>query len=184
VLRMTVVDGLEQIEARVGDIVRFGVDVRNAINGDSATHVCDYNERLVCANGMRCTERGAQQHIRHVGDSHELVQQAVNASAERSKLLVPRIQAATEQYLTAPDLRRVKGYIGQPKNGGGPTLENKVVRMAVEESKKEGKGDGEITLWNVVNGVTEAAHDAKSLGRRTEIESLGYAVLARFGVST
>lgn len=53
----------------------------------------------------------------------------------------------------------------------------------MREANRENRQEEEVTLWNFVNGITEAAHEAPSLHRKVEIESLGYRTLHKFGVA-
>ena len=88
---------------------------------------------------------------------------------------------AAELLLDDGGIKAVRGFVSHPKNGGSPALDNKVVKIAMEEAIDEGREEEEVTLWNFVNGVTASAKDAKTINRQTELEALGYRTLVRFG---
>jgi CBS domain-containing protein len=178
--RMTFIDKTKPFEAAVGDIVHTGTSIWTGINGDSAVNICDYNERLVCLNGMTARDRVHSERVIHRGDVEFNVQAAVMRSADRAKTMVPMMQAATHQVLDTPDIRRIRSFISNPRNNGTPSLDERVSSYALTQSQRGGRDEGVVTLWDFVNGVTEAAHDARTIHRRGEVETLGYRVLSDF----
>jgi hypothetical protein len=180
--RMNFIDKSRPFEAQqeVGDIVHVGTSIQTAHNGDSAVHIYDYNERLVCTNGMTARDKVHSDRIVHRGDVAYNVQRAIVRSAQRGKTLVPMMRAASQQFLDIDGIRAVRAYIGSSTNGGSPTLEERVSGYALAESRRSGRDEGAVTLWDFVNGVTEAAHDTKTVHRRFELEGLGYKVLSGF----
>ena len=181
-MRLTAVDDINRVEVQKGDIVRFGVEACNAINGDGSATVTEYNERLVCTNGMRRTERGAIQRILHRGDVEMLTMKAVVKSVSKATSLLPLMQQSAKRYLCAADVLQMRRFVSDTKNGGGPTLEKLMLEGAVKTAQQFGRDDEHVVAWDFVNGITEAAHDVKSLERRAAIEGLAYATLLRFGV--
>lgn len=170
-------------EAQVGDVVAFGSSIWNAVNGDASVLIADYNERKVCTNGMIRRDAQHTERVIHRGDVGFGVQSAVVRSANRAAEVLPLIQAAAATLLEPSQVRAVRSFISDSKQGGSPSLDNKVVEAVVRESKQEGREEGEVTLWNFVNGITEAAHDTSSMNRRAELEGLGFRTLARFGAT-
>jgi hypothetical protein len=178
--RMTFIDGKRSFEPSVGDVVHIGTSIQTSTNGDSAVHICDYNERLVCTNGMTAKDRIHSERIIHRGDVAFNVQKAILNSKNRSSQMVPMMKAAVEQYLDVSDIQRIRTFIGDPKNNGNGSLEERAVGYALAESQRGGRDEGAVTLWDFVNGVTEAAHDTRTIHRRGELENLGYRVLSQF----
>ena len=169
------------IEPQKGDIVNAGISAENAIHGDAAVVIMDYLERLVCINGLRARDSEHMERIVHRGDVEYHTQKAVVTSAARAELLAPAVKAAANHFLDDKSIDSIRTYLRSPRNGGSESLDASATRLAVREAVKEGRGTEEVSLWNFVNGVTESAHEAPSLPRRNEIESLGYRTLVRFG---
>ena len=167
---------------KVGDITKFGVDVNNHINGDGSATIADYNERLKCTNGMTARDRGHCEHIVHRGDVSFNVQSAVVRAANRAPILAAIMKKAASHLLQPSEVRALRAWLATPSNGGNPSLDQKVTGAAMREAQYEGRHEDEVSLWNFVNGVTEAAHDTSSLNRRSELEALGYKTLQKFGV--
>lgn len=179
-MRALFLDQESPVVVEVGDIVHMGVDVWNSLNGDQACRMAEYNERLVCKNGMRRMERGRVETVIHVGDAVRHVQRACLRVGERAKSLIPLLKAAPKHILTQKEVEHMKAYLSNPKNGGSNGLTKRALDIAATEIEK--KGADAVTLWDMVNGVTEASHDARSLNRRVAVESIAYNVLARYGL--
>ena len=182
VMRMTATVSTAPVEPAKGDLMEFGVNIDNAIHGDRSVRVCDYALRLSCTNGMTARTGEHMTRIRHVGDVHYNVQRAVVVAANTAEEMFPLMEMASRHVLDEDEITRVRTYLADPKNGGGSTFEQTARDFAMQEAHDEGREEGEVTLWNFVNGVTQTAHTVKSLQRKTDIEALGYATLVRYGV--
>jgi hypothetical protein len=180
--RMTFKDITQPFQPAVGDVVHTGTAVTTGAsgNGTQAVHVCDYTERLVCTNGLTAMDKSHSQRVPHIGDVQFSVAQAVMTSGQRSRFMIPLMESATSRFLNLDETRAVKHYVSQPQNGGSPTLGDKVAEYALAESRRYGRDAGACTLWDFVNGVTESAHDARTIHRRGELETMGFRVLSRF----
>ncbi len=183
IMRMTATTKEKPAEPMPGDVTLFGVNVENAIHGDKSVKVTDYAERLSCTNGMIAREEGRVSRVRHVGDVSFHVQKAVVHSAAKAHELMRFIDFAAARVMDENEVETIRKYLADPQNGGSPRFEQTVRDFAVEEAHTEGRDEGEITLWNWTNGVTQTAHKAKSLHRKTEIEAMGYTTLVRFGIA-
>lgn len=181
-MRATVVSGKRE-EAKVGDVVRFGVNLENALHGDRSLKVAEYMERLSCTNGAISRDRGREVHIIHRGDVQFETQKAVVAAAYRSEQILPLIQRAATHLMGVEEIIQFGTFTKDTKNGGSETLWPKVVTQAKQEARDDGRKEEEVTLWNFVNAITQAAHDTTSLARRGELEAMGYKALSRFGVA-
>lgn len=180
-MRMTAIDPKKPVEPKKGDAVHFGATLGNAINGDGSCWVSDYFERLVCTNGMVARDKEHTERIEHRGDVQYKVQEAVLKASTRSTLLGPAMHAAARTFLDAPGIKTIRTYLKEGRNGGSPKLDVAVTQAAMQEAVKDSRAEEEVTLWDFVNGITEHAHTAKTLTRRTELEALGYRTLVRFG---
>jgi hypothetical protein len=177
-MRMTAVADCKPVEPVKGDIVKLGVNLENALNGDRSVVVSDYAERLSCTNGMTCLDRLGCTWIKHEGDMEYKVGKAVMACAGRVELMAPAMARATKYILDLEGVKAVREYLKEMRS---PRFMEVITIEAMEEAKKEGRDETELTLWNFVNGVTSTAKVAKSIHTRVELEGLGYSTLVRFG---
>lgn len=182
-MRFTATMKNKPAEPRKGDIVHCGINAENAVHGDCSVKISDYAERLVCTNGMVSTEQGNCEHIVHKGDVQFNTQKAVVNSSTRAELMIPFMQRAVAKMMLPDDLKTIKSWLQDPRNGGSPAFYNKIVRKAMREAEKENRVQYEMTLWNWINGITETAHETDSLHRRGELEALGYKTLVKFGAA-
>jgi hypothetical protein len=171
------------VTPRKDDVVKVGVNLENAVHGDRSVRVCDYAERLKCTNGLVARDAQHMSEIRHVGDVSHNVAQAVVDAAGRAQDMAPLMHAATSKLLDLDTIRSVRSFVANDKRFGGKSLSEAMKNAAMLEAKDEGRDATELTLWNFVNGITQAAHSTPSLKRKTEIESLGYRTLAKYGVA-
>lgn len=182
-LRVVTKDVNAPTEIKVNDVVHVGVDATNSISGDGSVSLCGYNERLVCSNGMRRMEKKSMHHIRHVGDAAYHVQRAAVLTAADAAAVLPLLKRSTEVWMTPDLIGQIRSMVADPKAGGSPALDKKMVNLAQTNATNAGRQPEELTLWDMVNGITETAHDATSLKRRVEVESFAYQVLRRYTVA-
>jgi hypothetical protein len=180
-MRLTCLRDNFVIEPQKGDVVRVGMNCENAINGESRFNITDYCERLVCTNGMVSRQGAHTTSLRHTSPNlHELVPDAILAASTRSESMKPLIDVSAKVMLDEDGHRRIGRYIENPNNGGSPKLLSAATTVAVQYARMMGRDEDDISIWDYVNGVTETAHTAPSLKRRTDIETLGFKVLERF----
>jgi hypothetical protein len=165
----------------VGDVVRMGVSVDNAVNGNGSYKSAAYFEVLRCTNGATNNEKGETITLVHRSGISEEVQQAVIQSAAKSLSDTALITLAAAHQLEPEQIVRVRKFVTNPEHGGAPTLDVPFVRGIQSEAEKDGKPEGVYTLWNAVNAVTELQHRETALDKRRRIEVLGYRVLRTFG---
>lgn len=165
-------------EVRKGDIVHFGVNVGSSLAKNGMFAVTDYNERLVCTNGMLRRQEGMVARIPHSGDVRFNLQRAILTSHDRSGGLGAKMKTASTQLLTAANIRTLRQYLEDPKFGGSPSLSAKVTKAAMREATAEGRSEEEPTHWNFVNAVTAEAHETASMTKRESLEALGFSILS------
>jgi len=180
-MRMTFLSDDLVFEPEPGDIVRAGMNCEHAINGDQRAHFTDYTERQVCTNGLVNRSKHHTQSVWHSdADIHYAVPKAIMATYLRSEGMGALIDAAAQLHLDDKGHQRVGLFVESKQQGGNPKLRLAATKTATEYAKMAGRDETDLTLWDFVNGVTEAAHSAPSLNRRTEIEDLGYRLMERF----
>lgn len=183
VMRMTSAAKNKPVEVKKGDVMLIGTNIENAMHGDRSVRISDYVERVECTNGMMARDHLGMARIVHQGDVEYKVQKAVLECANRAQQLVPTMRAATRYILNEEEIRSIRSFIVDPKNGGSPRTDRKATNGAMDEAEKEGRKEEEVTLWNFVNGITASAHDTDSLQQKTEIEALGYRTLVKYGAT-
>jgi hypothetical protein len=168
-----------------GDVVRLGVSGANSIQGDGSFMLADYCERVVCTNGMVARVKEHCSRIPHRGDIQLLLAKTVMGAAQRVQFFAPLLQGSARQRMTPEGVLEFRRFVSDSGNGynGSAKLDAQVVVNAQAEAEAEGRLPQDVTLYNMVNGVTKAAHATDSLERRVELESLGYATLVRFGTA-
>jgi hypothetical protein len=179
-MRLTAISEQRE-EVRVDDIVRCGVSVENSLHGDKALVIRDYTERLVCTNGACAIDAEHIARIIHTGDVLFACQKALVESAHRSAEIIPLMRKAAEHMMSPPEIHAFGTFTKDVKNGGSDGLWSTVKQEVKRAALDEGRTMEEITLWNMTNAITQAAHGAPSLSRRTELEGMGYRALVKFG---
>lgn len=171
-------------KAKKNDIVEFGVAAGNSINGQTSAFIEEFNLRLVCTNGMTRRERNSRYQFQHRNDDlPDYYASAAIMLADNYEMTSVLMRATAVTTLeTEDDVRVVKTYLADGRNGGGKELSEQVYGIAQAEAKQEGGNPDRPTIWNVVNGVTQVGRDAPTNGRREALEALGYRTLMRFGM--
>lgn len=179
-VRLTMVSPKEHT-AQVGDIVQTGISAETTGGVSGRSSFTDYVERLSCSNGLTARDGSRMSIVPHsLGD--ELDDAMVSASIEcgrRVTGLVPAMQQAARHFFDEKGVRTVRGYLAEARHGGGRSMEARATRGAVEEARRAGREEGEVTLWDFVNGTTEAAKQYGTLAKRRDAEALGYSLLPR-----
>lgn len=179
--RMTVVNRLRILEPKVGDVVHVGVDAQTRLGQRYLATFDLYNERLSCTNGMCSRSKTFTHRVdRDEGDVEFQAQRAAVRVGEGAKQLQPMMAAAARLRLDEPAIDGMVQRLQDPKRGGSRDLLRRAVSTADRERKADGREDGDYTLWDFVNGVTDAAKFSKSIGRETELEGLGYTVMGEY----
>lgn len=179
-MRMVAINDLRPVEPKKGDVVKLGMSLESAINGDHSVRVATYCERLVCTNGMVRRDKDYCHSIRHSGDVKINVGQAIVHCADNAKSFVPLMHQAAIRTIGPEDIPLILNFVADTRNGGNETLKKRVIALAQTEATSEGRDQYHLTLWNFTNAVTACAHEAKTIQRKTEIESLGFKLLDRF----
>jgi hypothetical protein len=179
--RMTVVNRLRVLEPKVGDIVHVGVDAQTRLGQRYLASFDLYNERLSCTNGMCSRSKTFTHRVdRDAGDVEFQAQRAAVRVGEGSRQLQPMMEAAARLHMGEEAVDSLVDRLQDPKRGGSRDLFKRTVATADRERRSDGREDGDYTLWDFVNGVTDAAKFSKSIGREAELEGLGYAVMGEY----
>ncbi len=180
-MRTTFVNGDRPVEPQKGDIVQLGASVESAINGDMSVKIASYCERLVCSNGMTRKDNKHTAVIRHAGDVDFNVQRAAVQCVQSADSFLHLMETAASQPIDSPEsLDDMMAFIADSRNGGSEKLLRTSLSVAKEEAYTEGRDAGELTLWNMVNGVTAAAKHTNGVKAQARTEQLGFDLMEHF----
>lgn len=179
-LRLTIVDPTNIAEPKVGDVVRIGTDLVTDLGAETLVTARAYNERLRCLNGMTVRDRAYVQKLSARNDVEADLPDVIMRTATRGKALGPMMAESARLFLDEQGAERMTDYLSNPRHGGSSTLLSDAVAGAQAEARQDDRDEGELTLWDFVNGVTSAAKNARTLNRRVELEGMGYEVMAHF----
>lgn len=179
-VRITIVDPQKVAEPKVGDVVRLGTDITTDIGSEHIVSARSYNERLRCLNGMTVSDRAFGQRLSARRDVQAELPDMILSTVANGTRLGPMMVESTKLYLDEKGIDRMTSYLANPANGGNDTLLRDTVLGAQAEARQDDRDDGELTLWDFVNGVTNAAKSARTLNRRIELEGMGYRVMSHF----
>jgi len=174
-------------EIRVGDVVRFGVAIRNSEIGRGALSVSPLLYRLACTNGMVIADQSRRK--AHIGGS--FLDNAggdwIALSSETQMLKTRAIIAELGEYLEAmatpaifdKTLARLRDVADQ-ELPAEPTLV--VESLAARYNLLKPEADSALlalaegrdyTRWGLANAVTVLANTATNYDRAVELETLG-----------
>lgn len=179
-VRVTVVDRTNIVAPKLGDVVRMGTDLTTNLGAENLIAVHAYNERLKCANGMVVRERGSSERVSARHDVAAELPDVMVRSINQGALVGPLMQKSANTVLDEAGIGRMTTYLSDPKTGGNRRLVAEVVASAQREARDDQRDENELTVWDFVNGVTEAARNSRTLNRRVDLEGMGYKVMAEF----
>lgn len=167
----------EQEAVKVGDISALGLDISSSSFGRSAVHVRGIVWRLKCTNGLRAPEGAGNFSFRHVGDVQRL--RASISEAIPSALAVARGTLGKWKSAVNVMVNDVAAMIAQLQDLS--VGERKLIEDRVQIETGSPKLPEHAPLYDVLNGITSAAHEFVP-ARRLEIESMaGHLLTAHTG---
>lgn len=178
--RITVVDHTRIVRPQVGDVVRAGTDLTTHTGSENIVIAQTYTERLKCKNGLVAREKGFTERISARTDVCDVLPDVILRAIGRSEQLGPLMMRSATTLLDEKGIDRMTDYLQNPKMGGSHSLLVQAVAGAQREAQESGRDSGELSVWDFVNGVTDAAKTARSLNRRIELEAMGYRLMADF----
>lgn len=185
-LHLKAIFGHLEGEIRKGDIVRWGVSIRNSEIGKGAFSIDPWMERLVCTNGMRVTEHSRRR--AHLGGSYlDGDGSWIAMSSETSDLKVRAIVSEMGDHLSALASRetfnRIVGELRDRADDPLPAEAPRVVESLSARynlSKPESESclmalaaGGDMSRWGLANAVTVLANTTQDYDRASDLETLG-----------
>jgi hypothetical protein len=135
-------------EVQEGDIVQFGVSIRNSIDGTSCLAVDLFSYRLTCRNGATVKDTNLSFAVKHIGNPQEIVKAFHRALAEvmeRFDDLLKLYRRMANTALTEEHARRLLAL-------KLPEMYYAHTGIRVRDDKVEVR-EG-TTLWYAFNGIT------------------------------
>ncbi|MEM2966826.1 MAG: DUF932 domain-containing protein [Candidatus Nitrosocaldus sp.] len=135
-------------EVRKGDIVQFGVSVRNSIDGTSSLGADFFSYRLICKNGAVARDTELTYSIRHIGDPKELLSvfhKSLGRVLERADAYLTLYKKMSEVEMTKEHARKLLS-LGLP-----PIYYEKAGIVSNDDKIEISEG---TTLWEAFNGIT------------------------------
>lgn len=159
---------------KVGDASALGLDISSSCFGKSAVHVRGIVWRLKCTNGLRIAEDTGNFSFRHVGDVDRLrsgIADAIPTALVHARGTMERWRASVDVMV-----ENVAAMIDEMRDLTHG--ERKLVEQRVREETHLSNLLQPAPLYDVLNGLTAAAHDAIP-ARRLELESVAGELLVR-----
>lgn len=177
-------------EIRKGDVVRYGVSIRNSEIGKGALSVSPLLYRLVCTNGMVVADQ--QRRRAHIGGSYLNADDGWIALSSATQMLKTRAMIAElAEYLETmaskemfeKTLNTLRDVADQ-ELPAEPTLvvESLAARYGMNKPESESAlialaESRDYSRWGLANAVTVLANNANSYDRAMDLETLGGRVM-------
>lgn len=190
-LYIKVVNPRLETEIARGDIVQAGVLISNSEVGQGAVNIQPLILRLVCLNGMVVNDAKTKKN--HVGrvntfdENYQLYSDKTLAADDQAFLM--KVQDTVRAAVDEAKFNRVVNMMREAKQARMNTTDvPAVVKLASTEFKlTESEGNGvlnhlvggqDLTLYGLSNAVTRYSQDVDSYDRATDLEGIGYNILA------
>lgn len=183
----------QRLEAEVapGDIVQAGLIISNSEVGQGAVNIQPLVYRLVCSNGMIVNEaRTRAKHIGRIIDSDEdfliFSDETIQADNKAFCLKVQdTVKAAVEEVRFARIVDKMREASGRQMNTADVPGVVRLTSQQFHITKEEGAGvlqhliEGKsLSQYGLANAVTRYSQDVENYDRATELEAIGYNILA------
>lgn len=180
-----------QDEVAPGDIVQAGVVISNSEVGLGSVNIQPLIFRLVCSNGMVVNDAATRRnHVGRVNDAEEnfllysaktlaaddhafllKVQDTVRAAVDEAKFsrVIDMMRAAKDAHMNTADIPGVV-KLASREFGITDSEQTGVLQHLIEGN--------DLSLYGLSNAVTRHSQDVESYDRATDLEGIGYTLLA------
>jgi len=174
-------------ELRVGDVVRYGVAIRNSEVGKGALSLSPLIYRLVCKNGAVLMDQTRRR--THIGGSYlegdDLSWVALSSETQHLKIraTVAELGEYLEALSTPEKFQETLGMLRAVADQTLPAPPQQVIEsLGARYSLVKGETDSALlalaegrdyTRWGLSNALTQIANVAENYDRAIELESLG-----------
>lgn len=173
-------------EIRKGDVVRYGVTIRNSEIGKGALSVSPLIYRLACTNGMVVADQVRRR--AHIGGSYLDGEEGWIALSSATQMLKTRamvaelaeyLEAMASPFMFEKTLSTLRDVADQ-ELPAEPTLvvESLAARYSLAKPEMESAlialaESKDYSRWGLANAVTVLANDSQSYDRAVDLETLG-----------
>lgn len=166
-------------EAKVGEPVQFGVQIKNSEVGEGQFDISNFVLVLSCLNGMVVTKVMSARHVgKRLGE--HLSDEAVRAD-DKAFWLAARdeLRASLSEERFAEVLDTLRGTTDGPVMVPIAGTERLAKSFSLSDGEKEAVltnlvSGGDLTRWGALQAVTAAAKSSESFDRRVEMEEIGW----------
>lgn len=180
-----------QQEVRPGDVVQSGIIISNSEVGLGSVNIQPLVYRLVCTNGMVVNDAITRRnHIGRINSADEnfLLYSAETIQAD-DRAFMMKIQDTVRAVVDETQFTRVVDMMREAADVKMNTANvPEVVRLASKDfgiTDEERPGvlqhlieGGDLTLYGLANAVTRYSQDVENYDRATDLEGIGYSILA------
>lgn len=172
-----------EVGPKVGDVVRWGVEIKNSEIGAGSLTISGFVLRLVCTNGMVATKALNARHVGKREDEGILSNEALAADdvafwlAARDTLRATCMESTFESVVaTLDDAASSTPVIS-------PVAATKVLASDFSLTDDEQEAvmlslvkNGDLSRWGALNAVTAVAQTVESFDRQAELEGVGWGI--------
>ena len=162
---------------RPGDAVKYGVVLLNSEVGLGSLSLSSFIYRLVCSNGLVVPERDGSLRRIHLGRTMTDVNDNYNRSIWRE------YSSAVKELLTGKRFEEImasmRAAAARPIVKDAEVIVEEVGKkfnLSKEEQamvKAQYEANADMSVWGLINSVTEAAKEATTIQRRNELQIIG-----------
>jgi hypothetical protein len=175
-----------QGEVKVGEVVQWGVEIRNSETGCGSLSIGGFMLTLSCMNGMTMAR---DLNRRHVGKRIELdgilSDEAVMADDAAFWLATRDVLRATISETRFEEAIAQLREAAESTQIAKPMAATEVLqdRYSLSDDERDAVlghliQGGDLSRWGALSAVTRAAQDAESFDRQAELEELGWSLAA------
>ncbi len=173
-----------EAEVKVGEPVRWGVEIRNSEIGAGLFAISSFMLTLSCLNGMVAYKELAARHVgRRLDDEDIFAEETIQADdtafwlAARDTLRASINEARFEEAVATLKAAADSEPVVRPLKAS----EQLAQRFALTDEEREAVlvslySGGDMTQWGMLSAVTSAAQTRESFDRRVEMEEVGWQV--------
>ena len=162
---------------RPGDAVKYGVVLLNSEVGLGSLSLSSFIYRLVCSNGLVVPEREGSLRRIHLGRAMADVNDNYNRSIWRE------YSNAIKELLTGKRFEEImasmRAAAARPIVKDAEVIVEEIGKkfnLSKEEQamvKAQYEANADMSVWGLINSVTEAAKEATTIQRRNELQIIG-----------
>lgn len=162
---------------RPGDPVKYGVVLLNSEVGLGSLSLSSFIYRLVCSNGLVVPEREGSLRRIHLGRAMADVNDNYNKSIWRE------YSSSVKELLTGKRFEEImasmRAAAARPLVKDAEVIVEEIGKkfnLSKEEQamvKAQYEANADMSVWGLINSVTEAAKEATTIQRRNELQIIG-----------